>query len=271
MRRKGFLSLNQFVGWGAEFLLHTESYRMAALSRALSEDWQHHHQTALYEVRRDLQAPALYEARRETAEGSPRTLHEAAALEQLRVKDDGIASLAAAGTPRQPGLLDARGAAHRREIAAMQLYQARLEQQIQSLRQDKERVMALNEELERSAAAAGVVQSERIAELQRMVHMERDATTSECIDIASGMERAEMQAMKREIIRLELEAEHGKMHVKELLFSQKLERLQHAQLVEQKRRETDAKEEALSEIRSLKHQLQVDKVQISTLKVPKLD
>ena len=44
------------------------------------------------------------------------------------------------GLPRteEGEALDARGAAHRREIAAMQLYQARLEQQLQTLRKDKE-------------------------------------------------------------------------------------------------------------------------------------
>jgi chromosome segregation ATPase len=165
----------------------------------------------------------------------------------------------------QQGLLDARGAAHRRELAAMQLYQSRLEQQIQSLRKDKEHMMALNHELSRSAEAAGVVQSQQIAQLQRSwADLERDAA-SERHDIESGMERAEMQAMKREITRLELEVDQGKMHVKELLFSQKLERLQHAQMVEQKRRETDAKEGALKEIRDLKHELQVERVQISAL------
>jgi len=201
-------------------------------------------------VQHQLQAPALFNLWQDPAlGGSPR------ALEKIGVSRG----------QEQQGLLDARGAAHRRELAAMQLYQSRLEQQIQALRKDREHMMALNHELSRSAEAAGVVQSQQIAQLQRMADLERDAAASERHDIDSGMERAEMQAMKREITRLELEVEQDKMHVKELLFSQKLERLQHAQMVEQKRRETDAKEEALKEIRDLKHELQVERVQISAL------
>ena len=60
-----------------------------------------------------------------------------------------------------------------------------------------------------------------------MVEMERDAASSSAV--ASEKHHAEMQAMKREIARLQLEAEQSKMHVKELLFTQKLERAQHAQ------------------------------------------
>ena len=60
--------------------------------------------------------------------------------------------------------MDARGAAHRREIAAMQLYQARLEQQLQSLRKDKERLALLSKELARRAEEAGLALTEQISD-----------------------------------------------------------------------------------------------------------
>ena len=64
----------------------------------------------------------------------------------------------------EEAVMDARGSAHRREIAAMQLYQARLEQQLQSLRKDKERLALLSKELARRAEEAGLALTEQISD-----------------------------------------------------------------------------------------------------------
>ena len=55
------------------------------------------------------------------------------------------------------------------------------------------------------------------------------------------------------------QVEQGKMHVKELLFTQKLERNQAAQVLEQKRALSDQLDATQAETRSLKHALQLEK------------
>ena len=55
------------------------------------------------------------------------------------------------------------------------------------------------------------------------------------------------------------QVEQGKMHLKELLFTQKLERNQAAQVLEQKRALSDQLDATQAETRSLKHALQLEK------------
>ncbi len=67
------------------------------------------------------------------------------------------------------------------------------------------------------------------AELQQMVDMEREASSTSAA--AAAVDMAEMLSMKKEITRLEVEVEQGRMHIKELLLTQKLERTEHAQVL----------------------------------------
>ena len=142
----------------------------------------------------------------------------------------------------QHAALDARGAAHARVVTSLQLYQARLEQQLVSLHRDKQRVMMLNQEMSRRMEEAGMAQSERVRELQQMVEMEQQAAKVYAVD------HGEQESVKRELARLEVQVESHRMHIKELLFTQKLERSEHANHLLQKQKIRDERDEALATI-----------------------
>lgn len=127
-----------------------------------------------------------------------------------------------------------------------------------------QRVMLLNDELARRAEEAGVQQSAQVAELQYMIDMERETASASAA--AAAVDMAEMVACKKEITRLEMEVEQGRMHVKELLFTQKLERNEHAQVLEQKRKVTEERDDAKNVIRQLQSELQVERADVTTLK-----
>jgi hypothetical protein len=74
-----------------------------------------------------------------------------------------------------------------------------------------------------------------------------------------------LQAHKNEIVRLQLEAEQARMHVKELLFTQKLERSKMAQMIEQKRVACEEREDALAQTRELQQRLRLQKVNSAAL------
>ena len=96
-----------------------------------------------------------------------------------------------------------------------------------------------------------------------MVEMEHDA--SDNLAAMSAVDKAELQAHKNEIVRLQLEAEQARMHVKELLFTQKLERSKMAQMIEQKRVACEEREDALAQTRELQQRLRLQKVNSAAL------
>ncbi len=151
----------------------------------------------------------------------------------------------------QHAALDARGAAHARAVNSLQLYQAGLEHQLVSLHQDKQRVMTLNQEMSRRMEEAGIAQSEKVRELQQMVEKEQQVAKVYAVD-------HEHESVKRELARLEVQVESHRMHIKELLFTQKLERNEHANHLLQKEKIRDERDEALATIRQLSNALAIE-------------